>query len=138
MIMKELSIEEKAKRYDKSFERAKQQLEGAKVFDYDNEQIAHDIRTTVCSIFPELKESEDERIRKELIDFVKSRLAWFPDCKRFTAWLEKEGEQREQLINKACDLLVNCIEDFMLRRMEIWDEECKKQTLENIRKKLEE
>jgi len=42
------------------------------------------------------------------------------------------------MIDKACELLVNCIEDFMLRRMEIWDKECKKQTLENIRKKLEE
>lgn len=51
--------------------------------------------------------------------------------------LEKQGEQRKQLINKACDVLVNCIEDFMTRRMEIWDEECKKQTLENIRKTLE-
>ena len=52
--------------------------------------------------------------------------------------LEKQGEQREQLINKACDVLVNCIEDFMSRRMEVWNEECKKQTLENIRKTLEE
>lgn len=42
-------------KYKESLERAKEQLEGAKVFDYDNEQIAHDIRTTVYSIFPELK-----------------------------------------------------------------------------------
>lgn len=54
--MKELSIEEKAKRYDEAIERAKDQLNGAKVFDYDNEQIAYDIRITVYDIFPELKE----------------------------------------------------------------------------------
>ena len=42
----------------------------------------------------------------------------------------------DAFIEKACELLVDCIEDFMLRRMEVWDEECKKQTLENIRKKL--
>lgn len=96
-------------------------------------------------IFPQLKESEDEKIRKWLIDGLRKSLissinnGFDIDMgKMALAWLEKQGEQREQLINKACDLLVNCIEDFMLRRMEIWNEECKKQTLENIRKKLEE
>lgn len=52
--------------------------------------------------------------------------------------LEKQSNQREQLINKACDVLADCIEDYMLRRMDVWSEECKSQTLENIRKKLEE
>jgi len=33
---------------------------------------------------------EDEEIRKELIDFVKSRLAGFPQCEKFIAWLEKQ------------------------------------------------
>ena len=42
------------------------------------------------TLFPELKGGEDEITRKELIDFVKSRLAGFPDCKRFTDWLEKQ------------------------------------------------
>lgn len=155
--------------------------------------------------FPELKESEDERIRKALVRFHKSTIdvdgikgeeivAWlekqsgcFAMLKKNTTdnkptlnhsvlmksihgiaegerngkewiqyrwsckvkdsdvlyWmdlheLEKQGEQKEQLIDKACDVLVNCIEDFMFRRMEICDEECKKQTLENIRKTLEE
>ena len=45
-------------------------------------------------IFPELKVSDDERIRKELIDFVKSRLAGFPQCKKYITWLEKQGEQK--------------------------------------------
>lgn len=43
------------------------------------------------------EESEDKRIRKELIDFVKSRLAGFPDCKRFTNWLEKQGESSDKI-----------------------------------------
>lgn len=62
--------------------------------------------------FPELKESEDERTRKELIDFLKlphSRfvgnrehekwIAWLEkqsdrdECDRILAWLEKQGEQ---------------------------------------------
>ena len=46
------------------------------------------------SLFHELAESEDERIRKELIDFVKSRLAGFPQCEKYIAWLEKQGEQK--------------------------------------------
>ena len=41
--------------------------------------------------FPELKESEDEKIRKELLDFFKSRE--YNCSKRFIAWLEKQGEK---------------------------------------------
>lgn len=43
-------------------------------------------------LFPELKESEDGT-RKEIIKFVKSRLAGFPECDKFIAWLKKQGEQ---------------------------------------------
>lgn len=87
---------------------------------------------------PEL-ESEDEKVRKQLLDFVhRNALASYSDRDKWVAWLEKLGKQREQLINKACDVLVNCIEDYMLRRMEVWGKESKKQTLEKIRKKLKE
>ena len=44
----------------------------------------------------------------------------------------------DAFIEKACELLANCIEDFMARRMEIWGEVCKKQTLENLRNALKE
>ena len=47
-----------------------------------------------------------------------------------------EYTRTDTFIEKACNLLVDCIEDFMARRMEIWDKECKKQTLENLRKAL--
>lgn len=90
---------------------------------------------------------EDDKIRKALIELVKyegGSLKFldnpFDDVPMDTMldWLEKQGDRREQLINKACDVLVNCIEDYMFRNMEVWNEECKKQTLENIRKTLEE
>lgn len=42
-------------------------------------------------IFPELCESKDERIRKELIEFVKSRGGFKQE---YIAWLEKQGEQK--------------------------------------------
>lgn len=55
-------------------------------------------------------ESEDERIRKEIIEFLKNASGGFLDtttqCKTFgkwLSWLEKQSNQREQLINKACE-----------------------------------
>lgn len=49
------------------------------------------------SIFPELKESEDERIRKEIISFLKEGKPYCcPNSIRrqeWWAWLEKQGEQ---------------------------------------------
>lgn len=56
--MKELSIEEKAQAYDEALKRAKTLYENA------NGMI---LKKWVEQVFPELKESEDERIRKELI-----------------------------------------------------------------------
>lgn len=63
----------------------------------------------VEGFFPELKESENERTRKELIDFVKSRLAGFPQCKKYIAWLDKQGEQKEYTF-KSLPRLLNMIE----------------------------
>lgn len=50
------------------------------------------IQNWVNDNVPELKESEDERTRKDIIHFVQSRLAGFPECERFVAWLEKQGD----------------------------------------------
>lgn len=84
--MKELSIEEKAKAYDEAIKRAKELLEiGVK----DTRD-----KMVVLSFFPELKESEGERIRKELIDFINSHLAGFPQCEKYIAWIERQGEQK--------------------------------------------
>jgi hypothetical protein len=85
--MKELSIEEKATRYDQALERAKQ---------LSKELTVDDI---VEQIFPELKESEDERVRNKLIEFFKG---YFPDeewwgnitQEDIIAYLEKQGEQK--------------------------------------------
>lgn len=55
------------------------------------------LKATIERIFPELKESEDERIRKELISFISDRKNWFPKEETKTswlAWLEKQGEQK--------------------------------------------
>ena len=82
--MKELSIEEKAKRYDEAIERAKyyQKENGSAV---------------ISAIFPELKESEDERIRKWLINTIEEvpndSIEWdVIDKSEVLAWLEKQKE----------------------------------------------
>lgn len=72
-------------------------------------------------LFPELAESEDERIRKELIEHVKDQQSTFisaPDCRdkyeeeennkynAWIAWLEKQGSQNntedEDLLYRFC------------------------------------
>lgn len=77
-------------KYKEALERAKYAL----TTDMDNSG-----HWAVNYIFPELKESEDERIRKELIEFIKSRGGFKQE---YIAWLEKQGEQHSPIdINKA-------------------------------------
>ena len=78
--MKELSINEKAKAYDKAIERAK------KI--YGNGIIER--------IFPELKEGDDERIKKNCIHFLelqKQHHAATFEIEECIDWLEKKGKQ---------------------------------------------
>ena len=88
-----MTIEQKAKRYDEALERAKKEwldnLDGA----YTN------YRERLEIIFPELKESEDERIRKELLEHCKNQAKPYiqtgnkcPQIQSWIAWLEKQGE----------------------------------------------
>ena len=86
--MKELSIEDKAKRYDEAIERAKSKIKNDKdhvLYEYD-----------ILDIFPELKESEDEKKRKEIISFLKSPFVNenITDEKvaPWIEWLEKQGD----------------------------------------------
>ena len=58
-------------------------------------------RAWLKKMFPELSESEDEKVRKELIDFaikanngVTSILANNYDFNKWIAWLEKQGEEK--------------------------------------------
>ena len=75
------------------------------------------------------KRRYDEEVEYIRADLVDSML-------QMSSHPSKRDIKKEIFVEKACNILANCIEDFMLRRMEIWDKECKKQTLENIRKKL--
>lgn len=94
--MKELSIEEKARAYDEALERAR--LSRLQLLDIGEEA------TEIEYIFPELVESEDEKIRKALIDGF-TVMKESKNCgKTFSnhnipvadilAWLEKQGYQK--------------------------------------------
>jgi hypothetical protein len=70
--------------YEAIFKYAKQLYDAGS---YDNE--------TLEAIFPELKESEDEKIRKELIFYLRYQHSIsenFDDIGKWIAWLEKQGD----------------------------------------------
>ena len=103
--MKELSIEEKAKRYDEALEKAKDYHK--QLLDEDNPEWASEIE----KIFPELKESEDERIRKKLIELFHDTVSndeifsdYGLDKTEVLDWLEKQGEKH---IDKELSKLLN-------------------------------
>ena len=80
--MKELSIEEKAKAYDKALERVKDFIEKQNPPAFD--------KNLIGTIFPELLESEDERIRKEIIDFIDTKTIDSDERRnRWFSYLEK-------------------------------------------------
>lgn len=105
------------KKYKEALSRAKEQLEGAKVFDYKEGQIAHDIRTTTYAIFPELAESEDERIRKELIFYLgdmpeDTELRNGVTNRDVLVWLEKQGKQKPYWSEEDESICNNIIYDI--------------------------
>jgi len=84
--MKELSIEEKAKAYDEALEKARQLC----VYPTTKPFISD-----LQDLFPELREeSEDERIRKAILELVKQSSAILDkqNQNNMIAWLEKQGK----------------------------------------------
>ena len=89
--MKELSTEQKAKAYDEALERAKKY------------KLKEDLIITQ-DLFPELKESEDERIRKNCIHFLelqKQHHAATFEIEECIAWLEKQGDKEKDILEDA-------------------------------------
>lgn len=81
-----MTTEEKAKRYDEALE-----IANAAYKDDDRH-----LKATLERIFPELAESEDERIRKEIIQVFKGQIPFTSEecAKEYIAWLEKQGEHK--------------------------------------------
>ena len=99
------SIEEKAKCYDEAVEKLRRLHDN-----YDTVSTLIDIKEELENIFPELKESEDERIRKSIIGFLIT-ISSLKDGKtisnedfdskailEWVAWLEKQKDMEAKLI----------------------------------------
>lgn len=101
--MKKLTIQDKAELYDKALKQIKECTpdENGFVTIYPNE------------IFPELKESEEERIKNEIIDYISTA-----DDKElipyesWIAWIEKQGEQKTTWSEDDEKTLQSIILDF--------------------------
>lgn len=88
------TIEQKAKAYDEAIERAKKWYNAP-----NSDKMPTYANRVIGEIFPELRESEDERVRKEIMEYVKNTPV-APEghieqrvLSRWIAWLEKQGNQ---------------------------------------------
>jgi len=118
--MKELSIEEKAKRYDELLLK----LQKAKVDDNVCDEMYYRV---IDDIVPELKESEDEKMRKGIIrnlEYLMDRAEGFvkDELRERIAWLEKQGTQpRYNIGDILCDKLCTTLNKEAQPNMEIVD-----------------
>jgi len=90
-----MTQEQKAKAYDKLFIKAK------RIYNKENDVL---IMHTIEDLFPEFKESEDEKIRKEIIDFIYDKTDTYElreKSNSWLAWLEKQDEQKPQRMISA-------------------------------------
>jgi len=87
--MKELSIEQKAKAYDEAL-KVLHKYDGAHIM------FTQDLKE---EMFPELKESEDERIRKAILELVKqsSEILEKKNQEQMIVWLEEQD--KKELVN---------------------------------------
>ncbi len=112
--MKELSIEEKAKRYDEAIKRAK---------NYHSPETVCNVRIAMENLFPELVDLEDERIRKEIIKYFKKYQALSLgdyNVQDILAWLEKQGEQKPNFCHHEVDLS-ECSEEYRKAYYDGWN-----------------
>lgn len=65
------------------------------------------VRTALETVFPELKEDEDEKIRKELITHCRNTRCVTEEgaerIAKWIAWLEKQGEQNPVEFKRSAD-----------------------------------
>ena len=129
--------------YEEKYKQALKKAKGIYI-DATKEHCAH--TDWLESIFPELAESEDERIRKEIIDFVVDNTI----CKdgrreKYLAWLEKQGKQNP--VEESWPNLSNCLhdcknctgrciyrkEEYQKQKSVEWSEEDEKMASDTIR-----
>lgn len=73
-----------------------------KILRKHHDQALFSVRTALETLIPELAESEDERIRKALVEMVHNNtsdelwVAYNVHKEDAIAWLEKQGEQKQK------------------------------------------
>jgi hypothetical protein len=120
--------------YKKKYEQA---LEMARNIRFGNPQ--NNTANVVCEqIFPELKESEDEKVRKRIIRVFRGEigLPTKEETKKYIAWLEKQGE----LVNSLSKGLDNAHEriDDLIQKNNSLIEQLEKQGEQNWSEEDEE
>ena len=91
-----MAQEEKAKRYDEAIEKLRSLHD-----DYDTVSTLIDIKEELEHIFPELKETKDERIRKEILEYFQqfeNEELRGVNISDWIAWLEKQGDVDKKII----------------------------------------
>lgn len=128
-----MTTEEKSKAYDEALERAKEMM---------NNDCSSETTKAVCQeIFPSLVDSENERIRKEILDFIQLCLSRTDfgsrsialrkeDAEMFEKWiayLEKQKEQTQPEVDLGKEI------DAYLEPIEAWQiQETPYTSMENI------
>ena len=90
------TIEEKARAYDEAVKKVKDYYEG-------KTKIYSDVNQTLELLFPELKESEDERIRKGIFKALSKKdardvlISQGIEVSDALTWLEKQGKQKSSI-----------------------------------------
>lgn len=90
--------------YEKKYKEALERASRFELPEYKN---------VMASVFPELKESDDERISREITEFILTHRIDEPndieDTNSWIAWLEKQGEKKEYIF-KSLPRLLDMIE----------------------------
>ena len=91
-----MNTEQKAKAYDEALERANRIKNGEDNWGYCD---LTEIIPAITEIFPQLRESEDERIRKEIVKYITENKNIIPigspnHFDKMLIWLEKQKEQK--------------------------------------------
>lgn len=115
-----MTDKEKAKAYDEAIERAK---------DFMNGEVHYALKkgeNIMCWVFPQLRESDDERLRKALMQNLKERFGTkgnmgegldMPDV---LAWFDKQGEQKPNYCHHEVDLS-GCSEEYRKAYYDGWN-----------------
>ena len=113
--------------------------EAIKILRELHDKVLFSERTALEILHPEFKESEDEKIRKELIEHVKDQQSSFisaPDCRdkyeeeennkynSWLTWLEKQGKVVNEICKENDDSLTNEDEKIRKALIEYFNEQC--------------